>query len=155
MIKLSIPGLLVAALVASACSSGSGTDVAKPTFDEGAIVNAADWSKAETEQIALSNYVFTPNDLVLKRNQTYLLHLENTSTHTHTFSSDTLFGAIAVKSAEVNGTSVSRDNLGDIELQPGEKADLSFVAVTPGTYQIYCDKFMHDSMGMNGKIAIQ
>lgn len=152
--RLSVFSLLAAIAVAG-CSSGGGNPPAGPGFNEAAIVGAADWSKAETETIVLSNYSFTPNDLVFRHDQAYRLHLKNGSTHTHTFSSDTFFGAVAIQKVEVAGSEVSRNGLVTIQLDPGKEADVFFVAKTPGAYTFYCNVFMHDMMGMNGKIAIQ
>jgi plastocyanin len=32
---------------------------------------------------------------------------------------------------------------------------LYLVPVKPGTYRIYCNEFMHDTMGMHGTVTIQ
>ena len=145
---------LVAALLAG-CSSDHGSNPSSPSFDAAAIAASADWSNAEARTIVLADYSFTPNDPVFKRDQTYRLHLENKSTHKHTFGSDTFFQAIAVQYLQVGGADVSRKGLKNIELDPGQAADISFVAVSPGTYGFYCDVFLHDTMGMDGNIVIQ
>lgn len=143
------------AAVLAGCSSDNGSKSSSPSIDAAAIVGSADWSNAETRTIVLSDYSFTPNDPVFKRDQTYRLHLENTSTHTHTFGLDTFFQAIALQGVQVGGADVPRDGLKNIELEPGQAADIAFVAVNPGTYGFYCDVFLHDTMGMDGKIVVQ
>jgi uncharacterized cupredoxin-like copper-binding protein len=151
--KFSYLGFIAAVL--AGCSSDTGSNSSRPSIDAAAIVGSADWSNAEAQTIVLSDYSFTPNAPVFKRNQTYRLHLENTSTHTHTFGSDTFFQAIAVQDVQVGGADVHRDGLKNIEIGPGQAADIAFVAVNPGTYEFYCDIFLHDTMGMDGKIVIQ
>ena len=151
--KLLYLGFIAAVL--AGCSSDNGSKSSSPSIDAAAIVGSADWSNAETRTIVLSDYSFTPNDPVFKRDQTYRLHLENTSTHTHTFGSDTFFQAIALQGVQVGGADVPRDGLKNIELEPGQAADIAFVAVNPGTYGFYCDVFLHDTMGMDGKIVVQ
>lgn len=151
--KLSYLGFIAAVL--AGCSSDTGSNSPRPPMDAAAIVGAADWSNAEAQTIVLADYSFTPNTPVFRRDQTYRLHLENKSTHTHTFGSDTFFQAIAVQEVQVGGASVSPEGLKNIEIDPGQAADISFVAVTPGTYGFYCDVFLHDTMGMDGKIVIQ
>ena len=152
--KLSYFGLFIAAVLAG-CSSDNGSNSSRPSFDAAAIVGSADWSSAETQTIVLSDYSFAPNDPIFNRDRTYRLHLENKSTHTHTFGSDTFFQAIAVQDVRVGGANVPGEGLKNIELEPGQAADISFVAVNPGTYGFYCDVFLHDAMGMDGKIVIQ
>lgn len=152
--KLSCPALLIAALL-TGCSSDSGNNSTRPSIDAAAVVGSANWSNAETQNIVLSDYSFTPNNPVFRRDQAYRLHLENTSTHTHTFGSDTFFQAIAVQDVQVGGANVPPEGLKNIEIEAGQAADISFVPVNPGTYEFYCDVFLHDTMGMDGKIVIQ
>jgi uncharacterized cupredoxin-like copper-binding protein len=152
--KLSCLALLIAVIL-TGCSSDSGSSSTRPSMDAAAIVDSANWSNAETQNIVLSDYSFTPNNPVFRRDQAYRLHLENKSTHTHTFGSDTFFQAIAVQDVQVGGANVSPEGLKNIELEAGQAADISFVAVNPGTYEFYCDVFLHDTMGMDGKIVIQ
>lgn len=141
--------------VLAGCSSDNESNSAQPSFDAAAIAGSADWSNAEARTVVLSDYSFTPNELVFAPNQAHRLHLENKATHTHTFGSDTFFQAIALRDVQVDGSAVSPEGLRNIELEPGQAADISFVAVNPGTYEFYCDVFLHDTMGMDGKIVIQ
>jgi uncharacterized cupredoxin-like copper-binding protein len=119
------------------------------------VISKADWSKGQTVNIALSSYAFTPQAFTLKQNQPYLLHLSNTSDDTHTFSSDTLFSAAAVKKVVRGTTETASISTNGVSLAPNESADIYVVPVKAGTYHIYCDEFMHDSMGMHGDVTIQ
>ncbi len=145
-------GLLLPLL--AGCASSHHADHPGPSFNAASIVGAADWSRAAAQTIALSDYAFTPDNPVFTHDQPYRLHLENKATHTHTFGSHTFFQAIAIQSVQVNGSDIPTQGLTNIELPAGQVADISFVAVKPGTYDLYCDIFLHETMGMDGKIVI-
>ena len=151
--RLSYLGFIAAVL--AGCSSDNEASSSRPPFDAAAIAQSADWPNAEAQTIVLSDYSFTPSAPIFKSNQAYQLHLENKSTQTHSFGSDTFFQAIAIRDVRVNGAAVPQENLKNIELKAGQAADVSFVAVNPGTYEFFCDVFLHDTMGMDGKIVIQ
>ncbi len=146
-------GLIAIALAATGCASDkAGT---QSTADQAAIVNAADWSKAQVVEVDLANYSFAPSNLSFQHDQPYQLHLINKSDHTHTFSSDTFFKAIAMQKMTKNGANVSTaDLVENIELAPGDQVDLYFIANKAGNYDLYCAKFMHETMGMHGQITV-
>jgi uncharacterized cupredoxin-like copper-binding protein len=145
--------LAQAILVVSACSNSH--ESVAPIADNQGVVAKTDWSKSQSIDVGLSSFAFTPQNLTLTRNQPYKLHLANSSDDTHTFSSDTLFSAVAVQKL-VRGTGESTSIPADgVSLAPHEQADLYIVPVNAGTYRIYCDEFMHDTMGMHGDVVIQ
>jgi len=143
-----------AAILLAGCGSDKGSAPAS-TIDSRGVVAAADWSKSETITVTLSSYAFAPADLSLRQGRPYKIHLTNESGSTHTFSSGDFFKAVAVQKVVLNGVespSVSEDG---ITLEGHQQADLYLVPVTVGSYGLYCDEFMHDTMGMHGHIAIQ
>jgi uncharacterized cupredoxin-like copper-binding protein len=145
---------IVSVLALAACSSSNGEPTAS-IQDSQSVVAAADWSHAQSIDVGLSSFAFTPTNLSLQHDQPYKIHLVNNSSDTHTFSSKDLFSAVAVQKVEKGG--VTQPSLQDksVSLAPNEQADLYLVAVKPGTYHIYCDEFMHDTMGMHGNVTIQ
>jgi uncharacterized cupredoxin-like copper-binding protein len=149
--------LFAASLALAACSAAkSGDETAPvPVADSASIVSAADWSKSQAIGVTLSSFDFAPADFTFQHGQPYKLHLVNNADDTHTFSSDTFFQAIAVRKVVRNGVSAPGVTGKGIPLGPHEQADLFFVPVAAGTYRIYCDQFMHDTMGMHGSITIQ
>jgi len=147
------PGLLALSIGISACSSTPHS--ATPVGDAQGIVSTTDWSKSETIDVTLSKFAFTPTDLTLRRQQPYKLHLVNTSSDTHTYSSDDLFSAVVVQKvvrAGIETPGIAKDG---VSLGPNEEADLFLVPVNEGNYRIYCDEFMHDTMGMHGTVTIK
>ena len=137
----------------SACSSSKGP--ATPVADAQSSISTTDWSKSETVDVVLSKFAFTPATLTLKRKQPYRLHLANTSGDTHTYSSDDLFGAVAVQKVVRAGVETPGLSGNGVSLEPNEEADLFIVPLNSGSYRIYCDEFMHDTMGMHGTVTIQ
>ncbi len=149
-----LPGLLALLFIGiSACSSGKGP--ATPVADAQSAISTTDWSKSETVDVVLSKFAFTPTTLTLKRKQPYRLHLTNTSNDTHTYSSDDLFGAVAVQKVVRAGVETPGIIGNGVSLEPNEEADLFIVPINAGSYRIYCDEFMHDTMGMHGSVTIQ
>jgi uncharacterized cupredoxin-like copper-binding protein len=117
-------------------------------------LSPADWSRAETLSLTLSDFHFTPEKLELRQGTPYRLHLVNASTSAHTFASEAFFRAIAVRPpAQATGALVPVA-LRDVELGPEEQKDVNFVAVTPGSYDFECSKFLHSMFGMTGKIIV-
>lgn len=114
---------------------------------------AADWSRAQTISLTLSDFHFTPDKLELRQGTPYRLHLVNASTSAHTFTSEPFFKAIAVRVAPGTGAETAVLPEG-IEVGPGGQKDLDFLALTPGSYNFECSKFLHPMLGMTGKIVV-
>lgn len=151
--RKAIFGIAVIALAVAGCASDKPNS--QSAANQTAAINAADWSKAQAVNVELANYKFTPTNLTFQHGQPYKLHLVNTSDHAHTFSSDTFFKAIAMQKMLKNGNDVSTaDLVEDINLEPGEQVDLFFIPDKAGTYDLYCGKFMHETMGMHGQITV-
>ncbi|MET1026300.1 MAG: cupredoxin domain-containing protein [Dongiaceae bacterium] len=151
--KLAISVLLAAGLVIAGCASDKGSSGSNPA--QATIIGSTDWSQSEMVTVDLADYSFTPSKLTFQHGKPYQLHLVNKSSHSHTFSSDTFFKAIAVQKLLRNGTASSTADLDeDIDFAPGEVVDLYFVADKPGSYDLYCGKFMHEMLGMDGQITV-
>jgi uncharacterized cupredoxin-like copper-binding protein len=109
-----------------------------------------DWSKAETVNITLSNYAFTPQALHLKHGMPYRLHFVNSGSKSHNFDSETFFAAVTIvpedKSKVVDGK---------VELEEGQSTDVRVVPITPGTYSVSCSHFLHAMLGMRGEAVIE
>jgi len=149
-----IPALyvLIGTVAAAGCAS---QERPAPSVDTNAVISSTDWSKSETINVKLSNYAFTPMDLTLQHGQPYRIHLVNESGHTHTFSSADFFKTAAVQKVVVDGNESAGLDGDGVTLKANQQADLYLVAVKGGTYDLYCDEFLHDTMGMNGKIVVQ
>jgi uncharacterized cupredoxin-like copper-binding protein len=149
--------LLVAVLGLAACESPQTVApvAVAPVSDPHSVVGSADWAHSETIGLTVASFSFTPDSLAFQRGKPYKLHLVNQSSDDHTFNSKTFFQAIAVQKLMKQGVETPMSAPDGFDLAAGEQADLTFVAVTPGAYKFYCNKFMHDMLGMTGTITIQ
>jgi len=108
---------------------------------------AADWSKAKTVNVAMSEYAFKPADLTFKQGVAYRLHLDNKGKETHEFTAPDFF-----KTLEMRDTKSLNADQTEIVVQPGKKADLYFIPKQAGSYDLRCSD--HDWAGMTGHITI-
>jgi uncharacterized cupredoxin-like copper-binding protein len=112
--------------------------------------HAADAPERQDIQVVLTNFSFTPNVMHLQRNVPTTIHLMNSASGGHAFSSPELFGAVTVASedrAKIIG--------GKIEVPAGQSVDITVTPNTPGTYPVVCTHFLHQSFGMRGQATIE
>lgn len=109
-----------------------------------------DWSRAETVNVQLSNFRFTPSTITLKHGQAYDLHLANQASGGHDFAAKEFFAAATIMDsdrAKISG--------GKIALGAKQSIDVRFIPPHAGTYKLRCTHFMHSSFGMTGEIVVQ
>ena len=148
----------IALFAVAGCSTGDGVagrQAAMDTGDAERRVAAADWSRAETVTVALSEYSITPATLAFRPGQPYRLRIENKGTRTHNFTSGGFFKAIAVQKLRSGNRETVSPRLETVEVTPGEVKDLYFVAVTSGGYALECSVFLHATFGMEGEIVVR
>lgn len=102
---------------------------------------------AETVELAMTEYRFSPDHLRLRSGTAYRLVLVNRGTELHEFTAPEFLAAVAL------------DNPGDLAVggkevvvRPGERKELRFVAPRPGHYAMTCAD--HDWAGMTGEIVV-
>jgi uncharacterized cupredoxin-like copper-binding protein len=128
----------------------------KYVCDAGKRVNAADWSKMETISIGLTEYAFSPSNLVLKADTPYKLEIKNKGTIKHYFVSKKFFKAIATRKLQSNADGeIKAPYFTAIEVFPGRSLDLYFIPVIKGSYQLLCTIEGHAGKGMVGQIMIE
>jgi uncharacterized cupredoxin-like copper-binding protein len=98
--------------------------------------------------VRLGEYAFAPNHMVFRHGVAYRLHLENAGKEFHEFTAPRFLKAIRIESPGV----VDRERT-QIDLPPGAKKDLDFVAPRPGRYRLWCAD--HDWAGMTGDIRVE
>ena len=113
-----------------------------------------DWSKAETVNVTVADFEFQPSALSFQSGGAYRLHLENKGAETHYFAAEDFFKAIAASELDQSSGNVQHPLLREIALAPGESKDLTFIAVTKGSYDLHCSVPFHEGMGMKGTITI-
>ena len=109
-----------------------------------------DWSHAQTVQVVMTNYAFTPNALQFRLNTPYHLRLINNSGHDHSFDAPDFFAA--VDTAPEDRVKVVA---GEVEVEGGQAVDVKIVPAKPGTYDFHCSHFLHSTFGMTGEALIQ
>jgi plastocyanin len=114
-----------------------------------AVTRAWAAESAETIDISLSDYAFTPAGLALKAGTAYRLHLVNAGSKDHDFTAPEFFAA-----AQIAPEDQAKVTKGKIAVDKGQAVD---VTITPGagSYKVSCTHFMHSMMGMHGTIAVQ
>ena len=109
-----------------------------------------DWSRAQTVQVVMTNYAFTPNALQFRSNTPYHLRLVNNSGHDHSFDASDFFAAVGIAPEDQIKIAAGR-----VEVEGGHAVDLRIVPVKPGTYEFHCAHFLHSTFGMTGDAQIQ
>jgi FtsP/CotA-like multicopper oxidase with cupredoxin domain len=112
--------------------------------------DSPDWSKAQSLDVVMADFMFTPNALQFRANTPYRLRLVNKAGHGHSFDAPELFAAVRV--ADDDQSKVVK---GEIEVEGGQTVDVKFVPQTPGAYKFHCSHFLHASFGMTGQAVIQ
>jgi plastocyanin len=100
--------------------------------------------------VQLSEYKYVPAEIDLNRGQSYVLHLTNTGSKGHDFSAKAFFQAVSLAPG-----SAAKVKNGGVDLDQGESADIALVPQTAGTYDVKCTHFMHEMLGMKGKIVVR
>ena len=101
---------------------------------------------AQSVEIDLSNFDFTPSTIRLRAGEPVVLHLVNTAHGGHNFAAPEFFAAASGVSGPVTD--------GKVELHGEQSVD---VHVTParGHYHLRCTHTMHTAFGMSGEIEVE
>src|ERR671912_69387 len=91
-----------------------------------------------TVPVQLSNFRFTPNQIVLKHGQPYVLRLTNAGEGGHSFGAATFFAAASVAAADQ-----PLIKKGSVEVPAGQVREIHLVAPGPGQYDLKCTHFLH------------
>src|SRR5512140_130639 len=116
----------------------------------GAEPTTADWSNAQTVQIGMDNYDFTPKTLQFHANKPYRLRLTNSASHGHSFDAPEFFAAVGIAPEDQ-----SKVVKGEVEVEGGQTVDVKFVPATTGSYKFHCSHFLHAAFGMTGEAVVQ
>ncbi|HKT86535.1 MAG TPA: cupredoxin domain-containing protein [Novosphingobium sp.] len=110
--------------------------------------SSVDFSGAETAEVKLGNFSFTPSDVTLKAGRPYVLKIVNTASGGHDFTAPEFFAAATVAPQDA-----ARIASGQVELGAGETAMIRLVPAA-GEFKLVCTHFGHAAMGMTGKIIV-
>jgi len=91
-----------------------------------------------TVQLKASDFKFEPNDLKAHQGDVLTIHVENVSGTAHN---------LTVKNPQGNV-------LAEVDIPPRGTATAKVRLAETGTYPFYCNKTLHSTLGMKGKIEV-
>lgn len=119
------------------------------------IVKAADWKQMQTVTVELKETSYTPEKLTFKANQPYKLVIKNTGEKPHYYTAPQFFKSIATRKVQTAEAEVKAPYLDAIEVNPKGTAELFFVPVKAGTYEVFCTIEDHRDKGMDGSLVVE
>jgi uncharacterized cupredoxin-like copper-binding protein len=111
--------------------------------------SSVDFAGSARQQVALSNFDFTPREIRLRAGQPYELVLTNTSSGGHDFAAPEFFAAAQVMPADAESIAD-----GQVEVAPGSTQTVRLVPAA-GEYDLVCTHTGHALLGMHGKIVVE
>jgi len=111
---------------------------------------APDWSGAQTVEVDLTNFAFSPARLELKPGAVYRLHFVNKTSGGHDFTAKAFFD-----DAQIDPEDQAAVKDGMIMLSGNQSADVRLIAPKTGRYEAKCTHFMHATLGMKGEVLVQ
>ena len=119
-----------------------------------AIVSATNWDNLETIRLEMSEFAFDPVDLAFKVGQPYKLELVTVGDVKHEFTAGDFFRSVAFRKAEDEFSEVKVPFFTEVEVFPGQQADLYFIPCHAGSYDTVCEIEGHLEAGMHGHIEV-
>ena len=107
-----------------------------------------DWSRAQSVEVKLSSFDFTPSILHLKAGRPVILHLVNTASGGHDFAAPAFFAAAQLRPQD--RLALAR---GRVEVRGGQSRDVALVP-RAGQYPLKCSHAFHKTFGMTGRIVV-
>jgi uncharacterized cupredoxin-like copper-binding protein len=145
------PHRLPAALVLLALAAcAAPPPLAAPAGDRAA---AVDWSQARVVEIALDEYAFRPERIILRAGEPVRLRLANTGARAHDFTAPAFFANAATRPGDAAGPAL-RAAGGSVDVPAGGMREVALLPLAPGTYPLDCDKPLHGMFGMAGEIVV-
>ncbi len=148
---------VVVAVVLAGCAAGEdvfGSPEAGYVAAPASLTARVDWSKAETVEVVLSEFAFSPPALTFRAETAYRLVLRNEGSVAHVFASPDFFKAIAARTLKTREGKIANPYLVAVSLAPGEVKEVLFLAVKPGDYALECTEPLHSTFGMTGTIRV-
>lgn len=102
--------------------------------DQKEIIEAADWSVAETFEIDIRQNEFRPTIIHLLQGEPYIMLVENRDDVDHFLVAKDFFKTTAIRKIQTQTEKNSGVNLIGINLKPGEVKEIHFVPVRDGWY---------------------
>jgi plastocyanin len=98
-------------------------------------------SGKETEKVVelkAESFKFLPNNIKAFEGDTILFHIENSSDSSHNFTI----------------TNPKQQTINSVALPAKKTVDIKVSFTEPGVYEFYCDRPLHSSFGMKGRVEV-
>lgn len=102
--------------------------------DQKQIVEAVDWSAAETFEIDIRQNEFRPTIIHLLQGEPYIMQVENRDDVSHFLAAEDFFKTVALRKILTQTEEISGVNLIGLNLNPGEVKEVHFVPLRDGWY---------------------
>lgn len=135
--------ILAAVLAGLAMTGCASTHAIAPQLASG-----TDFSQADSLEVKLTNFDFSPSTLQLHSGKPYALKLVNTGSAGHDFTAPEFFAAGRV--APGDAAMIAK---GQVSLEPGQTATIHIIPAL-GRYNLVCTHFGHAVLGMKGRIVV-
>lgn len=145
---------LTGARLVAAQATPEGTAEGEYVVNAADVVAAANWDERQDVVVELNEFSFTPSDLTFEVGTPYVLTIRNVGKEKHYFTAHEFYRAIATRKAETAQSEVKVPYFTAIEVYPGQEAELFFIPVMTGTYELFCEIEGHADAGMRGTIAV-
>lgn len=123
------------------------------------IVKAANWNEMETVEIELIEHEFNPQNLKLKANKPYRMIIKNTGESDHYYTAAEFFKSVAwrkIQTPRPHGGEFKAPYFTAVEVyKKGGTAELFFIPVKTGKYEVICTIDDHKEKGMTGSITVE
>ena len=113
-------------------------------------VSAPDWTQAQTIEVDLTNFAFSPARLELKPGEAYRLHFVNKTSGGHDFTAKAFFNDAVI---DPEDQAAVKDGM--VMLGGNQSADVRLMAPKAGHYEARCTHLMHATLGMKGEVVVQ
>lgn len=123
--------------------------------DPAAALTRADWSKAETVTVTMSEHAFSPLPITFREGVPSRLALRNAGSEAHYFVAEEFFRAIATRKIQGSDGEVKAPYFTAVEVYPGKTIEWFLVPVEKGTFDVVCTIPGHAEKGMKGKIEVR
>jgi plastocyanin len=111
---------------------------------------APDWGEAQTIEVDLTNFAFSPARLELKPGAAYRLHFVNKTSGGHDFTAKGFFNDAVI---DPEDQAAVKDGM--VMLGGNQSADVRLMAPKAGRYEARCTHLMHATLGMKGEVVVQ
>jgi uncharacterized cupredoxin-like copper-binding protein len=112
--------------------------------------SAAMAQPSATVMVQMSNFKFTPSQIVMDHGRPYVLHLTNVAGGGHDFTAPAFFSAANVAPADRHFIAE-----GEVEVPAGQAIDIHLTAPAAGSYKLKCSHTLHKMFGMSGSIVVR